>query len=168
MNALSMKKSSASIIIVMVIVFLSATPVFAVEENNMESQAVDDVFQGASQSIIEQFPAGIAGPLTSIVSFLETFRIAQYENALVKKATLEFEYLESVEPVSSETETEEGSVSYADSISGVSFDVIVYKMQHTGWVIIVALFKYWMLFYLVGILLSVALVGKLYGLLVRK
>lgn len=147
--------------------------VFAMSENSLESDAVDTVFDGVSQSIIEQFPAGVSGPIAGIVSFLETFRIQQYENALVKQSTLEVEYLESIESVSTSdamvTEEESiGSVSYADSISGVSFDAILYKIQHTGWSIIIILFKYWILFYLISILVLIALVGKLYGLLVRK
>lgn len=153
---------------------IMVVPVFAVSENSLESDAVDTVFQGASQSIIDQFPAGIAGPITNIVSFLETFRIQQYENALVKQSTLEAEYLESTESSSTSSDTmvteEESieSVSYGDSISGMSFDVIFYKMKYTGWSLVIMMFKYWILFYLISILVAVALVGKLYGILVRK
>ncbi|MCF7831827.1 MAG: hypothetical protein K9M36_03010 [Candidatus Pacebacteria bacterium] len=159
----------------LVIIFFAImiVPVFAISENSLEPDAVDTVFQGASQSIIDQFPAGIAGPITSIVSFLETFRIQQYENALVKQSTLEVEYLESNESPSTSDDmtTEEESVesvSYADSVSEASFDVIFYKVKYTGWSLIIMMFKYWMLFYLISILVAVALVGKLYGILVRK
>jgi|GEM_PF-2648433 len=149
---------------------INSITVFAVSENSLESDAVDTVFQSTSQSIIGQFPEGISGPITSIVSFLEAFRIQQYENALVKQATLEVEYIESIAilPVSDNTTIEIESTSYSDSISGISFDVVLYKMQYTGWSVIIALFKYWMLFYLFSIIVAVGLIGKLYGFFVRK
>jgi hypothetical protein len=173
-NNIHMVRSAILGLLVIGVFFGSLAVVHAQSDESMESQALDTVFNGVGQSITDQLPNSVSGPIGSLVSYLEDFRIREYENALVKRATLEAQFnesqlLEDNQGITVDDIEQDGAVSlYSDAFSRVSFAVVWYKVQYTGWSIVVAFFQYWLLFYLVSILVAIGLVGKLYSVIIRR